>query len=47
MGRSANVDDGADGGERDVGEEVVAGAGVVEGTGLFIAFNDGLLDAKA
>lgn len=47
MGRSVNVDDGADGGERDVGEEVVVGAGAAEGTGLFVVFNDGLLEEKA
>lgn len=46
MGRSANADEGAEGGEREVGEEVVAGAGVAEGTGLFVVFNDGLFDAK-
>lgn len=46
MGRSATVDGGVGEGKHDVGE-VVAGAGVAEGTGLFIGSDDALLDAKA
>jgi len=39
MGRSTRVDDGADWGERAVGE-VVGGAGAAEGVGLLVEFKD-------